>query len=682
MRYLLTLAILYLACPVASQVAPEREVDLSTLADDLLPYQDSDANFEELYENLAQLLSQPIELNSATYENLRAIPFLSEKQIQHFLYHREVHGKLISIYELQSIPEFDDETIEKIRSFVRVNDPSKTFNRSFLKAAIEDGNTYLITRYIKTLERKAGFNEEDEDRKFAGLDGNLYVRFRSSKPGAHSLGFTADQDAGEEFKWKVNENQFGFDHVSVHAQVLNRGKVKNLILGDFQCQFGQGLILGGGFGMGKGAETITTVRKNSFGFVPYTSLNEAGFLRGAATTVKIGKYLSLSSFYSRALRDASITGGDTASSVSSFLYSGLHRNRNELSKRKQVAEENIGAVLEYRTNGLTAGVISNRIHFSQEIVKAPNAYNQFAFQGNANTNLSIYANCNFYNYNFFTEIAHSLEAGSAIIGGMIISPHPRIDLSILYRRFDQDYYTFYSNAFAESSTIQNERGLYWGWKYQWKKRFTASGYTDMFTFPWLGFRRYAPSSTGHEWLIRLNYQPSKKIGMFAQMREETKERNSSEAGVVYTTSRSTKRNYAINFDYSIHPNIRLQTRAQISTFSFEEHESTGSVLLQDFHFAMGRLKLTTRYAIFDARNFDNRQYVYENDVWLAYSMPAYEGVGIRNFIVIQYKISNAFTIWARYARTKYSDRDEIGSGLEMIKGNVKNDIKLQARISL
>ncbi|MFI5135500.1 MAG: hypothetical protein ACHQD9_06580, partial [Chitinophagales bacterium] len=54
---------------------------------------------------------------------------------------------------------------------------------------------------------------------------------------------------------------YGFCHCAIsllhlclrrYLQVQNKGKIKNLIIGDFQNQFGQGLTLGGAFAMGKG----------------------------------------------------------------------------------------------------------------------------------------------------------------------------------------------------------------------------------------------------------------------------------------------------------------------------------------------------------------------------------------------------------------------------------------------
>ena len=37
-----------------------------------------------------------------------------------------------------------------------------------------------------------------------------------------------EKDAGEEITWNPDKKQYGFDYNSFHAQVLNKGKIKNL----------------------------------------------------------------------------------------------------------------------------------------------------------------------------------------------------------------------------------------------------------------------------------------------------------------------------------------------------------------------------------------------------------------------------------------------------------------------
>ena len=141
-----------------------------------------------------------------------------------------------------------------------------------------------------------------------------------------------------------------------------------------------------------------------------------------------------------------------------------------------------------------------------------------------------------------------------------------------------------------------------------------------------------------------------------------------------------KRNYWINFDYPVSDKIKMKSRAQFSTFDFDNVQSKGMAILQDISIDLGKLNFVARYAMFDTEDYDNRQYVYERDVWLAYSLPAYSGKGIRNYIVAEYAFSKKFSIWIRYAHTRYTDRDMIGSGADSIVGREKNDIRIQTRI--
>ncbi|HNH61862.1 MAG TPA: hypothetical protein PLS80_17630, partial [Cyclobacteriaceae bacterium] len=77
-----------------------------------------------------------------------------------------------------------------------------------------------------------------------------------------------------------------------------------------------------------------------------------------------------------------------------------------------------------------------------------------------------------------------------------------------------------------------------------------------------------------------------------------------------------------------------------------------------------------------------RQYVYERDVWLAYSLPAYSGIGLRSYLLAEFDVNKRITFWIRYSHTRYTDRDTIGSGADMISGKEKNDLRIQARIKI
>lgn len=675
------LLLLHSTLPVAAQEYPKKDVDLEILADQLFGFQDLDLNYQELYENIVQLLSNRINLNKANAEDLRFLNLLSEHQVQTLIQYRQENGALLSVYELQSVPGFDLVTINKITPFVTID--AAASQGSLWKRIREEENNYLILRYDKTLKTKAGFKESASDQtRFRGNEDELYVRFRTSRPGDFSVGFTIEKDAGEKINWNSTQRQYGFDFYSIHAQIQNKGKLKNLIVGDYQTQFAQGLLLGGSFGYGKGSETVMTVRRSNLGFLPYTSVNETGYKRGTAVTYQLQPQLYISSFYSNTWRDASITNDSLEeASVSSFQTTGFHRNENELLTRQQIQEQNYGAVLNFQNTTLDAGIIFNAIEFSTPINPTPQPYNQFTFAGKYINNIGVFFNYTLYNVTFFSEAAHTIGEGNGFTAGMLGSLTPKLDVALHVRHYQRNFQSFYSNAFSELSQPQNETGIYWGWKYSLNRKYNVSGYMDLFSFPWLRYRSYSPSE-GHEWLLRFNYQPSKNVLIYLQAREESKVRNVSleQPGNQYPVTEGTKRNYWINCDYGLSQKLKLKTRAQFSTYSIGGVDTKGMALIQDISVDFGKLTIIGRYALFDTDDFDNRQYVYERDVWLAYSLPAYSGSGIRNYIMAEYTLNKNLSFWIRLATTHYNDRNEVGSGADAIDGDTKKDFRIQVRL--
>lgn len=679
-RLTIVFIVLSVSYTLTAQDYPRKEVELEILADQLFGFQDLDLNYQELYENMALLLSNPVNVNKANAEELRFLNLLSEYQVQNLLQYRQQNGEFLSVYELQAVPGFDLSIIYKIIPFVTVSETTR--KGSLWKRVRTEENNYLIVRYEKTLEEKAGFKESaSPSTQFRGNQDELYLRFRTSRPGDFSIGFTLDKDAGEEIVWNSTQRQYGFDFNSLHVQLMNKGKLKNLIIGDYQTQFGQGLQLGGSFGYGKGSETVLTTRRSTLGFLPYTSVNETGNKRGVAITYELSQSLFLSAFYSNAWRDATLAN-DSSEQVSaySFQTTGLHRNENELNNRQQIHEQNYGAILNFKKKSIDGGIIVNLLDYNLPVNRNPQPYNQFAFKGRSTYNVGVFLNYTLHNFTFFSEIAKTIEQGTGVTAGILGSVTPKLDVALHFRNYARNFESLYANAFAESSLPQNESGIYWGWKYSWNKKFSASGYADLFRFPWLRYRSYAPSE-GYEWLFRFNYQPSRQVVFFIQAREESKVRNlSGEQSNTYQTEKGIKRNYWINCDYGITDKIKLKTRAQFSTFDFEGASTKGMTLLQDISIDLGRLTLTGRYALFDTDDYDNRQYVYEREVWLAYALPAYSGVGIRNYIIAEYSITKQVSVWVRFAHTQFTDRNEIGSGADTIEGNTRNDLRIQARI--
>ena len=397
-----------------------------------------------------------------------------------------------------------------------------------------------------------------------------------------------------------------------------------------------------------------------------------------AVTLQPTRSLYAHVFGSRLWRDGNTEADSLGGAiVSSLLLSGLHRTPAELAARKQVEELNAGAALTFSRNALLAGLLVHHTQLSASLLRRPTPYNQFSFSGSTHTNASIFLNYSLKNTSFFSEVARSISGGYGLAAGMLSSLSHQVDVSIHVRSYSRNYQPFYANALSESTVPQNERGIYWGWKYTPSKKVVAAGYVDLFQFPWLRYRLYTPHSEGSEWLLRITYKPSKSINAYAQYREETKDRNVRGEAANYQVSAGTKRNVWLHADFRIGA-LNWKSRIQYSRY---EHTTTtnGWAFIQEVTLPICTFSITARYVLFDTDDFDNRQYAYERDVWLAYSLPAYQGTGMRTYVLIHRALGPRLDAWLRWAHTSFRDRETIGTGTEKIDGNSRNDVKFQLR---
>ncbi|CAN5259883.1 helix-hairpin-helix domain-containing protein [soil metagenome] len=688
--YLLIYA--FLSGQVYAQNYPLRDINIQLFIEELFSVQDEDINYEELYETLLLLYQNPLNLNRATRSELQSLFILSELQLNNFFNHIDQFGNLISIYELQAIPEFDLITIHKVAPFVIVLDPGLQYDpRPLWQRIFTERNNMFILRYDRTLEEKRGYSPAIPNAagimpsRYLGSPDRIYARFRVSHPKDFSLGFTMEKDAGEQFIFDRSTNRFGMDFYSYHFMLQNKGRLRSLIIGDYQIQIGQSLLLGAGFIVGKGAETINTIRRSSVGIRPYTSVVETGFFRGIAATVEAGNFL-ITSFYSNVQQDGNIAEMDTSSSalpmVSSIYTSGYHRTPNEIRAKNQINEQVAGTNILYKSRNrkFESGFTLMGTSWDVELRRTPRKYNQFEFQGSQNLNSGLHFSFNWQNFNFFGEGAISKSGGKGLVAGFISSLSPAIEMSMLLRNYDRNFHSIFGRAFGENSRNINEEGIYWGMKFKPHHKIYITTFYDRFRFPWLKFRVDAPSD-GSEFLTRFNYLPNRKVILYAQYREKNRGINVPFENLNIIES-GTLRNFILNLDYSAVRYLFLRSRIQGSSYSLGDSFTTGLVILQDFNFEWSRLAISTRLAIFDTDNFENRQYVYEKDVLYAFSIPALNGLGTRHYILLQYKMSRNMQFWLRFARTNFRDREFIGSGLERIEGNQRTDLKMQVLIRL
>ena len=672
--------LIFIASIFTSTVLIGQEIDLEQFAEARFQVQDDDIAYEDLYESLLMYYTNPLNLNKVDKPELASLYILSPIQINSFFEYREQVGKLISKYELQAIPNFDVATIRDLLPFVTVTETSDS--RPLLTRMLDEENNYLLLRYTRSIQESEGYQRTDGSG-YQGDPNHLYGRFRVSHPQDFSLGVTFEKDAGEQFALNPAQNQYGFDYYSYHFALQNKGKLKSLVLGDYQMQFGQGLVLGAGFSAGKGAETINSIKRNSTGLRPYSSVLESGYFRGAAATFELSG-IEITGFGSWLAQDGTLQNDTTYSDFEEFINAiqatGMHRTTNELASKNSIQEISTGVAIHYDLkHQFNIGATGLYTHYSSPLQKRPNNYNQFEFVGDQNFVGSIYSNFNYQNVMMFGEVARSKSGGMGTAAGILLSMTPKVDFSWSYRDYDKNFHSFYGNGFGEGSRIINENGIYWGIAYRPSRKYSFSAYFDKFNFPWLRYRVNAPSN-GFEYLGRFTFKPSRSVSMYAQLRQENKELSvDSENGNLSELAETIKRNYILNLDYAVGRTFSFKSRVQGSSYQQGNETTHGLAIIQDVNVSFWKMKVSSRFALFETDDFNNRQYLYEKDVLYAFSIPAYYGTGTRAYFMTQYTVNKSLSLWLRYSQFKYVDVESVGSGLNETEGDLRSEVKFMLR---
>lgn len=663
------------------------EEDFHQRIESIIEESDEEIDATELIEELELLRQRPLNLNTATADDLRRIFFLNDIQINNLIVHRTRFGNLISMLELQSIDGFDLVTIQRIQPFVTVEEAvaRRRFNLSDI---MERGNSQYFLRYHRLFEEQRGFSpisEEELERnpnaRYLGSPYRLYTRYRFTYYNNLSIGVTAEKDPGEEFF--RGSQPHGFDFYSAHFYLRDAGRIKSLAIGDYQVQFGQGLTLWSGLAFGKSSEAVNT-KKNGLGLRPYTSVDENNFMRGAGTTLRTGN-LEFTTFYSSKPRDANVLEVDTITQealvITSLQQTGLHRTPRELENKNAVQETFMGSNITWRRPNYHIGLTGYYMELGAEFRRNLSFYNRFDL--NERTNWAVGADYNYIyrNFNAFGEVATSQSGGIAILNGVMMSLDPRLSFSILHRHFSVDYQSLLSVAFSENTRVSNESGIYLGMNARLSRTLSLNAYADHFSFPWMKFRTYAPSD-GYDYLVQLNYRPERRIEMYARYRIKNKPLNSPDESPIRYLDDVKRQNIRLHISYPVSPSFTFKNRVELVDFRHGNKKQKGYLIYQDIGYRSfaSPWAITARYAIFDTDGFDARIYAYENDVLYAFSFPFYSEKGHRAYIVARYRLNRNIDLQARLAQTFYTNRNEIGSGLDLIERNTRTEIKAQMRV--
>ena len=646
-------------------------------------------DYTTLLDELSYYFDHPINLNNANKEELRGLYLLNEIQIKSLLDHLKKNGKLITIYELQSVANFDVETIQQIMPFVKVGSPEEKPHIS-LREMRNNGSNEVFFRYIRMLETMEGYTPVEDsllvanpNKRYLGSPDRLYLRYRYRFDTHVSWGFTAEKDAGEEFFNDTQKN--GFDYYSAHLYLSKIGHLKQLAIGDYQLQIGQGLTFWSGLAFGKSSD-VMSIKKNPAMIKPYTSVDENRFMRGVASTIKTGDFLWTAFVSSKNIdaninTDSSLTASDF--SFTSFQTSGYHRTPAELADKHAIGELIYGGRIGWEKGSLNIGATAIQSNLDATFQKNIQLYNQFEFNSNHLLTTGIDYSYVLHNINLYGEASRSDNGGMAFVNGALIALDPDFSIALLHRSYDRDFQSLNSNGFAESSKTINEQGLYIGAEASPFNHITFKAYIDKFKFPWLKYQVNAPSD-GLDYIIQTSWKPMRKLQAYARFRQKIKTRNSSIDSLAIEFPEITNlKSLRLNLNCKLNDDYRIKSRVEVKEYTKGSDEPEyGFLIFQDiFYKPIDKpWSFAFRYALFQTDTYDARIYAYENDIPYYYSIPSYYFRGFRTYLILNYTILRNVDVWIRAARTIYSNQESIGSGLNQIAANHKTEVKLQLRL--
>ncbi|MFN3940311.1 MAG: hypothetical protein ACK4IY_06970, partial [Chitinophagales bacterium] len=372
--------------------------------------------------------------------------------------------------------------------------------------------------------------------------------------------------------------------------------------------------------------------------------------------------------------------------ISSINYTGLHRTENELADKDAIDETIAGADITYYNPLFTLGVSGNYTRLSAPLNKDISPYEIYDFNNDKLINAGVHYSALIRNILFFGETAISDNKKVGALNGLIIPLDSRVDITVLHRYYDKAYQTLYANAFSENSTPQNEQGVYTGIEIRPKKSIKFAGYMDTYKHPWLEYDADAPSS-GTDFMGQITYQPSKIFQTYFRIKKEVWQANASpeiQGDIPHDILTDiAKTNIRWHMEYKVQQTIVLRSRVEFTMYNehFAEPQK-GYIMYQDVNYKPlnTRFAFYTRIAVFNTDSYDTRLYTYESELLYAYSITNFSGRGTRKYFLLQYSPTRWLDLWFKIAETVYSDREEIGSGNDLIDGNKKTEAKLQMRL--
>lgn len=615
--------IILLMCPL---MAVAQNVDFDNEMADWLEEGASEEALAEMNDLLLQLRENPVNINDTAA--VAALPFITPFQHKALCYYIMLHGQLLTLKELAFVPGFDSVTRALIEPLVKVEPYSG--EGSFRPW---QGRHNLVTGLGGTIEQADGY----ASGRYEGDNLRALMCYTYNYRNQLSIRFSADKDPTE--AWGKG-NYYGY-----HIMLSDMGRLRRLIAGRYNLQFGQGLTMW----TGMAPFNIVGIQQMRFGggIKPASTFYEENYLEGVAATVDVGAGIDATAFASR-VNDESLLGGRVS-----------YRNRN-----------------------LLAGFTMAYTMLNDSVQMRDYVYNARYFRGDHLLNMGVDAVWQWNRLTLYGEAAFAGDSGRvALAAGAMVKADSRNQIGLCYRRYDEVYHNIYAQGYAIGST-QNEHGVSLDAICQLPLKINSAISLDLHSFPAPRYGAYMPSSGS--WLrVRMNRSFGRWMDASLRYAYRGKERNIPNLDSAIYAEENTLRQQLQAELRATTGGWALSLRGVYCWFDAESvSQQHGWAISAAGRYTYQRLQLTMGGVWFDVDGYYARLYMSESNLQYAWSMPALNGKGLRSYALVRYALSGRLSLAAKYSILYMPEVSAIGSGDARTEGNHRQAWHMQLRIKL
>gem|GEM_PF-6064586 len=590
------------------------------------------------------------------------LPGMTESLLLAIEKHEQQYGPLLDFEEFQCIDGLAVEQLRIWRVLIRMEP-----NFKLKLVAEKEGKHQLLWRTRHILENQEGYSlsrQVDGRSFYAGSPWQQLFRYRYD---GHPLQFAVvlERDPGE-IPWQLSFALSG----------KGPGKSRWMI-GDMRYGAGYGLTINTGFYAGKSSDPLLAIPLSS-GLRPAASAAEWQRFRGVGLQFSIHPKVEYQLMLSYTRQHASLgeqLQDEDAEGTQRLYAAGLFRTATELKKWRQLGEFTAAQAIQWQHKKLVVGWSSVFHHWEYPFLPSNRPDQLYQFSGQKQWLNSLWWRGQWRNLSFYGEMALDAQLDRAWLVGWLWPLHKTFGIQGSLRHYGVAYQSPYAQSLSARALVQGESGKLAGFWWEPVRKWRIQALIDHYSWPWLRYQIDRPSA-GNDKQVWVFYQQRKQAQWSLRLRTFETERNRSQEGPFVDPNKRWQ--LRLMYRFLPHPQCDIvlgyQQSQQLSPTPTRGYGFWQSIRWQAEN---KKLSIAAQMILFDTDTYDTRLYVSERDLRFASSMPVLSGEGQRWMVLSQYKLGKSWDVGLRFARLRYFDRDEVGSGLDLIHDWKRTEFKIQ-----